>query len=79
MTPDAVGAVTVEIDAQVTEDAAGNGNLAAPQLILGIPYDDDGDGAISRNEVITAIGDYLFSDLLTRDEVIEIITLYLFG
>ena len=79
VTPDAVGAVTVEIDAQVTEDAAGNGNLAAPQLILGIPYDDDGDGAISRNEVITAIGDYLFSDLLTRDEVIEIITLYLFG
>ena len=79
VTPDAVGAVTVEIDARVTEDAAGNGNIAAPQLLLGIPYDDDGDGAISRNEIITAIGDYLFSDLLTRDDVIEIITLYLFG
>ena len=77
--PTAIGDVTVDIPAGVTEDSDGNGNPAALQLSLGIPYDDDGDGAISRAEVITAIGDYLFSGLLTRDQVIALIGLYLFG
>ena len=77
--PTAIGDVTVDIPAGVTEDSDGNGNSAALQLSLGIPYDDDGDGAINRAEVITAIGDYLFSGLLTRDQVIAIISLYLFG
>ena len=35
---------------------------------------------INRDEVITAIGDYLFSAAaLTRDQVIALIGLYLFG
>ncbi len=79
VTPNAVGVVTVDIAAGVAEDSDGNGNTAAVQLTLGLPYDDDHDGAISREEVITAIGDYLFGGLLTRDEVIQIIGLYLFG
>ena len=79
VTPNAVGVVAVDIAADVAEDSDGNGNTAAVQLTLGLPYDDDHDGAISREEVITAIGDYLFDGLLTRDEVIQIIGLYLFG
>ena len=69
VTPNAIGVVTVAIS---------HGDASA-SLSLGIPYDDDGDGAISRDEVITAIGDYLFSGLLTRDQVIALISLYLFG
>ena len=69
VTPSAIGVVTVDI-------AHGD---ASASLSLGIPYDDDGNGAISRAEVITAIGDYLFSGLLTRDQVIALISLYLFG
>ena len=41
-------------------------------------YDANEDGAIDRDEVITAIGDYLFDGLITRDEVIVVISLYLF-
>ena len=79
MTPNAIGDVTVYIAAAVAEDGDGNANTAAVQLSLGIPYDDDRNGAISRAEVTTAIGDYLFSGLLTRDQVIALISLYLFG
>ena len=79
VTPDAIGDVTVDIAADVAEDGDSDGNVAAIQLSLGIPYDDDHDGAINRAEVITAIGDYLFGGLLTRGQVIELIGLYLFG
>ena len=41
-------------------------------------YDANDDGAINRDEVITAISDYLFDGLITRDEVIVVISLYLF-
>ena len=79
VTPNAIGVVAVDIAADVALDADSKGNIAAIQLSLSIPYDDDHDGAISRDEVITAIGDYLFSGTLTRDQVIAIIGLYLFG
>ncbi len=79
VTPNAIGDVAVDIAADVALDAENNGNTAAVRLSLGIPYDDDHDGAINRAEVITAIGDYLFSGTLTRDQVIAIIGLYLFG
>ena len=74
VTPNAIGEVTVDIAAGVAEDADGKGN-AAGYLSLGITYDDDGDGAISRNEVLAAITDY-FADRITRDEVLGVITLY---
>ena len=77
-TPNAIGDVTVYIAAAVAEDGDGNANTSAIQLSLGIPYDDDHNGAISRAEAVTAIGDYLFSGLLTRDQVIALISLYLF-
>ena len=77
--PNAIGEVTVDIPAGVSEDTDGNGNSAAVQLSLGIPYDDDHDGTINRAEVINAISDYLFgSGLITRTQVIDLISLYLF-
>ena len=75
ITPNAVGAVTVNIAADVAEDADGNGNTSAPQLSLGVPYDDDGDAAISREEAIAAIIDY-FADRITKEHAIEVIILY---
>ena len=71
--------MTVDIAAGVAQDLEDNSNTAATQLTLGLPYDDDHDGAISRPEVIAAIGDYLFGNLLTREQVVQIINLYLFG
>jgi len=79
VTPNAVGTVTVDIAAEVATDSEGNGNSAATQLALGLPYDDDHDGRISRDEVVTAIGDFLFGGMLTRDQVVAIIALFLFG
>ena len=58
VTPDDIGEVTVDISADVAEDADGNGNAAAPRFSLGITYDDDGDGGISKREAIAAIRDY---------------------
>ena len=75
VTPNAVGAVTVDIAAGVAADADGNGNTAAMQLSLGIPYDDDGDDKISKEEAIAAVIDY-FSDRITKEHAIAIIILY---
>ena len=74
-TPNAIGEVTVEIPAGAAEDADGNGNKASPRFSLGITYDDDGDGDISRAEAIAAIGDY-FIDRITRAQAIAVIRLY---
>ena len=75
ITPDAIGMVAVDIAADAAEDVDGNGNAAATQLSLGIPYDDNDDGGIQRDEVISAIKDY-FANLITRGDVIQIIKLY---
>ena len=45
---------------------------------LGEKYDANDDGAIQRDEVITAIADY-FDDFITREEVIAVIELYFFS
>ena len=79
VTPNTIGEVVVDIPAGAAEDAEGNGNIAA-RLSLGIPYDDDGDGSISRNEVIVAIKDYLSEDgSLGRSHLIDLINVYLHG
>ena len=75
MTPSDIGEVAVDIPAGAAEDADGEGNKAASLLLLGITYDDDGDGDISRAEVIEAIREY-FSGGLTRALVIAVIRLY---
>ena len=73
--PNAIGEVTVDIAAGVAEYADGNGNTAAPRLSLGIPYDDDGDTGISKDEAIMAVIDY-FAGRITKEEAIAIIILY---
>ena len=75
VTPNAIGVVTVDIAAGVAQDSYGNGNTAAAQLTLGLPYDDDGDGAINSTEVLMAVADY-FSDKLTSQQVLAVVALY---
>ena len=75
VTPNAIGEVTLEIPAGAAEDADGNGNPAALRFSLGITYDDNGNGGISRGEAIAAIRDY-FSDRITRAQAIAVIRLY---
>ena len=43
-----------------------------------IRYDLNNNNRIERNEVISAINDYLFSDVTTRGDVIQVISHYLF-
>ena len=78
VTPNDIGEITVVIAAGVAEDADGNGNTAASQFSLGIPYDDDGNGGISKDEAIAAVRDY-FAGKLTKDETIAVIRLYFSG
>ena len=73
--PDAIGVVTVDIAADAAVESGGNGNRAAPRLWLGMPYDDDGDGAINKEEAITAVIDYFDGDI-SKDEAIDVILLY---
>ena len=75
VTPNDIGEVTVDISAGAAEDADGNGNPPALRFSLGITYDDNGDGGISRGEAIAAIRDY-FSDMITRAQAIAVIRLY---
>ena len=75
MTPDSLDVVTVDIAAGVATNGEGAGNTEAPQLSLGIPYDFDGSGGISRAEAIAAIRDY-FGDNITRAQAIAVIRLY---
>ena len=75
VTPNDIGEVAVDISAGAVEDADGNGNTAAPRFSLGITYDDDGDGDISKAEAIAAIRDY-FSGGITKAQAIAVIRLY---
>ena len=75
VTPNAIGEVTVDIIADAATDAEGNGNMAAPTLLLGIPYDDDHDGEIDKNEANAAVADY-FAGQITREQAIAVVILY---
>ena len=80
VTPNDIGAVTLDIAASAATDDDGKENSPALQLSLGIPYDDDNNGTTEKNEVISAINDYLFGDgSLTKAHVIALINHYLFG
>ena len=45
---------------------------------LGSKYDANRDRSIDKREVVMAIDDYLFGDVLTKEEMIQVIVLYLF-
>ena len=75
VTPNSAATVTVAIGAGAATATDGNGNTASAQSSLGIPYDDDGDGSISKDEAITAVIDY-FAGRITKEEAIGIIILY---
>ena len=75
VTPNTIGPVTVNIAAGVAQDADSNENAEAVQLSLGMPYDDDHDGAIGSAEVLQAVRDY-FAQKITGSEVLEVVRLY---
>ena len=75
VTPNAIGVVTVDVPQDAALDSEGNGNSAAAQLRLGMPYDDDNDGTISGNEVLNGVRDY-FLGILTGQQVLELVRLY---
>ena len=65
-------------------NSAGTGPFSDPRYAGGDPlvarYDDNSNGTIERNEVITAINDYLDGEAgITRAGVIRLINLYLDG
>jgi len=61
---------SISVDIVVTDVSLGE---------LGDRYDANRNERIEFDEVNQAINDYLFDDTLTRDEVLEIINLFLFG
>ena len=65
----------MDIAAGAATDGGGAGNTAAPRLSLGIPYDFDGNGGISKNEAIAAVVDY-FAGSITKAQTIAVIVLY---
>ena len=75
VTPNVIGVVAVDIAAAVALDAENNGNTAVIQLSLGIPYDDDHDGAIGGTEVLSGVRDY-FLGILTGQQILELVRLY---
>ena len=75
VTPNAIGVVTVDIPQNVAVDSEGNGNTAAPQLRLGLPYDDDIDGTINGIEILNGVRDY-FIGILTGQQILELVRLY---
>ena len=42
-------------------------------------YDTNDNNRIDKSEALTAIEDYLFNESITKDQVLEVIALYLFG
>ena len=75
VTPNAIGEVTVYIPAGAATDSWDNPSKAAPPLLLGLPYDDDHNGLISKDEAITAVMDYFAGDI-TKEQAIAVIILY---
>ena len=62
------------------DDSSGTGKTAdraTSNRVRIHTYDADADGRIDRSEVIEAIRDYLFERIITREQVIEVIKLYL--
>ncbi len=75
LSPNAVGIVTVDIASDVAGDSDGYANTPAAQLIVGLPYDDDHDGAITYSEILEAVADY-FDGRLAAQHILELVSLY---
>ena len=54
------------------------GSVSGQENSVGVRYDLNDNNRIDRDEVLAAITDYLFTDLITRDELLELIGLFLF-
>ena len=73
-----IGAGVTTIKVEVTsrdQEAANTYTIMVTYEDLGIRYDENNNGVIDRDEVISAIADY-FKDAIGREEVIRVIQLY---
>ncbi len=75
VTPNGLGEVMVDVPADVAVDANGNSNTPAPQLSLGLPYDDDRDGVIHGDEILIAVSDY-FNGVITGEQILAMVRIY---
>ena len=75
VTPNAIGVVAVDVAQDAAMDSEGNGNTSAAQLRLGMPYDDDNDGAINGIEVLNGVSDY-FLGILNAQQILKLVSLY---
>ena len=76
--PTAIGVVAVDITAGAAQNSAGQESVAAEQLQVGLPYDDDRDDIIGGIEVLNAVRDF-FTGLITGGEVLNVVRLYFSG
>ena len=68
---------TLEVTVTVTDVSE-----MAPEMSLLEMYDENDNNRIDKDEALVAINDYLFGvgdEQITKDQVLEVITLYLFG
>ena len=80
VTPNGIGQVTVDVGGDVAQDSDENGNTAAMQLSLGIPYDDNRNDTIELDEALAAVNDYFSQgEALNLDHVFALINLYFGG
>ena len=75
----AIGAATVRVTVVSQDEAAVRVyTIAVTSEDIGSRYDTNDNGVIDRDEAVAAVSDY-FNDLITREEVIEVIALYFAG
>ena len=51
----------------------------APEMSLLEMYDENDDNRIDKNEVLAAVEDFIFNQTITREMVLEVVELYIFG
>ena len=69
------GGASLDVTVTVTNDTSDDPTTPPVDTFDPLSYDADGNGEIDRPEVIQAIRDY-FADVITRDEVLEVIKAY---
>ena len=76
--PTIIDVVSVDITAGAAQNSHGQNSMTAPQMRVGLPYDDNHDSIIGLDEAIDAVSDY-FSGIITLVEAIGVISLYFSG
>lgn len=73
--PTEIAPITVSLPQGAGLDQHGEPTPASAETVIGIPYDDDHNGEISKSEAITAVIEF-FANLITKEQAIDVIILY---